>query len=261
MPKKSSRMLPLLPWADAPVTTARAQQTDRSLAALLAQRSGRTVEVTFGRSRTLPVQMRRFEGTLRLRLHTFFLAAPDDVIEALVAWMAHGRRSRAACACLDTWIDAELGRLPARPRRDSILRPGGIVHDLTDLARELHAGPWLTDLAALPGLTWGRVPGRQRQARSSLQLGLFDPETDLVRIHPVLDDDLVPAWFVRSVLFHELLHAAIPPHRDGAGRWIKHGPEFRRRERAFEDHGRAQTWLHANIRRLLLAARSLRRAT
>jgi hypothetical protein len=227
----------------------------------LTERIGRRVEVGFGRSRTLPVQLRRTPSGFRLRLHAFFAGAPEDVVDALATWVAHGRRNRGALARLDGWIDAALERLPARPARALALQPSGATHDLLALARELCTEGWLDDLERIPGITWGRTRGR---ARSSLQLGLFDPDAGTVRIHPVLDDPSVPPWFVRSVLFHELLHAAIPPRRDGNGRWVKHGPDFRRRERAYVDHARAEAWLASNIGRLIERVRRTwrgRRAT
>ncbi len=255
MHPESSSPQPLLPWPEpAPRAVTRQPRNERALAAYLTTHLSRGVSVVFGRSRTLPVQLRRVGSAFTLRLHTFFATAPDDVLDALAAWIAHGRRSRAACDHLDRWLDAELARLPAREKPRLVLRARGAVHDLDALADELRAGPWLRDLTTTPRLTWGRA-GRRGRARASLQLGLFDPETQTVRMHPVLDDRSVPAWFVRSVLFHELLHAAIPPRRDARGRWVKHGPDFRRRERAYEDHARANTWLAANITRLLVAAR------
>lgn len=223
---------------------------------VLTSRAGRRVDVRFGRSRTLPVQLSRIGDRYRLRLHAFFATAPDDVIRALSIWVAHGRRDRDALAHLDAWIDQALDRLPARTKRATAPRPHGTVHDLLALSQQVRAGGWLDDLSHQPGIGWGQRPGR---AHVSLQLGLYDPDVDQVRIHPVLDDTSVPAWFVCSVLFHELLHAAIPPRRDGAGRWVKHGPEFRRRERAHPDHARAQAWLAAHISRLIVAARRLRR--
>jgi hypothetical protein len=257
MDHENSRAHPLLPWP-APQEP-RAGRDAPALAAYLTARVTRRVAVVFGRSRTLPVQLRRRGSDFLLRLHGFFTAAPDDVLDALAMWVAQGRRGRGACQHLDRWLDGQLARLPVRTKAPAVLRTRGAAYDLAAMANELRAAPGLHDLAELPALTWGRErPLRRRRRSSSLQLGLFDPETNTVRMHPVLDDASVPEWFVRSVLFHELLHAAVPPRRDAQGRWIKHGPEFRRRERAYPDYSRACTWLDANITRLLRAARRRR---
>jgi hypothetical protein len=87
----------------------------------------------------------------------------------------------------------------------------------------------------------------------------------VVRIHPVLDQPLVPEWFVRFILFHELLHAELDtsgasagfeaPPATGARRRF-HGPEFRRRERAYPDYRRALEWERRHVRALIRSARS-----
>jgi len=102
-------------------------------------------------------------------------------------------------------------------------------------------------------MTWGRRgPSR---TRNSLRLGSFDPDPRLVRIHPVLDQASVPEWFVRFVLFHELLHAVHPPERGTDNRWVHHGSLFRRRERTYVDYARAIEWERRNLRTLIKAAR------
>jgi hypothetical protein len=76
-----------------------------------------------------------------------------------------------------------------------------------------------------------------------------------VRIHPVLDQPAVPVWFVRYVLFHELLHAVLPPRRGRGSRWIHHGAEFRRRERDYADYARAIAWEDAHMPALIRSAK------
>jgi len=55
---------------------------------------------------------------------------------------------------------------------------------------------------------------------------------------------------VAAVVFHEMLHQAVPA-RDGNGRRVVHGREFRARERAYPDHARALAWERRNIGLLL----------
>jgi len=76
-----------------------------------------------------------------------------------------------------------------------------------------------------------------------------------VRVHRVLDQDKVPAWFVRYVLFHELLHAALEEPRR-AGRRVLHGPRFRERERQYADFERAKRWELSHLDELIRAARN-----
>jgi hypothetical protein len=218
--------------------------------ALLAARLDRRVAVTYGRARTAPVQATYGPRTLRLRLHELFRAAPADVAEDLAAWLRAGRRARRACARLDAWIDARLGELPPKPRRRARLAPRGAHHDLEWLAAPLFRHDFRDDFAdrPAPGVSWGRRV--RSRARRSLMLGSYSPSAHVARVHPVLDDPSVPDWFVRYILFHEILHAAL-------GAEEHHGPRFRAREREYPDYAHATRWQRRHIGRLIRAARKL----
>ena len=148
-------------------------------------------------------------------------------------------------------VAAELGPPPARRIK---LVPRGQAHDLTEIARELlsaELGARLAPLERVPRVTWGRRG--PRRVRRSLQLGSYDPELGLVRIHPVLDQPAVPRFFVRYVLFHELLHAAFEDDPHGSR---PHGASFRRREAAYPDYERALAWQELHLARLIRSART-----
>jgi hypothetical protein len=226
-------------------------------ARLLGAELGARVEVRYGRARSSVVSARvePRSGAWHVRLNAMFADAPEEVQAALARWLRSGRRARRACATLDGWIDARLQRLHREQPAPLELAPCGRHHDLEPLARELVAGELAGDFPSaedLPRITWGaRRPSRSRR---SLRLGSFDYGARLVRIHPVLDQPAVPRWFVRYVLFHELLHAALDEPRR-KGRRVLHGPEFRRRERAYPDFTRAQRWEREHIDALIRSAR------
>ncbi|MFT5052976.1 MAG: hypothetical protein ACI8QZ_004414 [Chlamydiales bacterium] len=240
-----------------------APETAGEWSTFLESRLNYPVGVVFGRSRTYPIQVRPAkagqpkQSTLVVRMHSMFADAPLEVAESVARWIRSGKRAQRASAMLDRWIEERSAELPARTVARERLVPGGDVHDLERLARELVAGPLAADFpdgTPLPHLTWGRR-GRSK-TRRSLRLGSFDLEANLVRLHPVLDQAAVPEWFVRYVLFHELLHAAIPPVRGKGARWVHHGPQFRRREHAYADHARALTWEEKNLPALIRSARA-----
>lgn len=220
------------------------------------------VRVVYTRARRTPIQVKRVgsarrgvTSALEVRLHSMFAGAPPPVHRAVASWIRSGKRAPRACAELDDWIAIALDASAAAPHvveEDA----RGLHYDLGSLAKGLVAGEFAGDFgpeAKLPAITWGRR-GASR-TRNSLRLGSFDPDPRLVRIHPVLDQAGVPAWFVRFVLFHELLHAAHPPERGSDNRWVHHGPVFRRRERAYVDFERAVEWERRNLRALITAAR------
>lgn len=225
---------------------------------LLSEELAVDVVVTYGRSRTVPVHARhvRLEGrpAYQVRLHGMFAQAPEEVREDVARWMRVGRRARKVCERLDRWIASELAALPKR--RPGRANPKGEAHDLSALAEGLFAGFFASDFEERPRpiLTWGQR--RKSSSRRSLRLGSYDPETNVVRLHPVLDQPGVPEWFVRFVLMHEILHAVLPPRPGSGSRMIHHGPEFRRREQSYPDHSRALRWEEKNLARLIRSART-----
>lgn len=148
-------------------------------------------------------------------------------------------------------------RPPAqRPRRRKPkLRPVGRCCDLSELADEVNRRYFEGRLTAR--ITWGRRrPRRRRRSRGrrvSMQLGSYHQEQDLVRVHPALDQPWVPRFVLEAVIYHELLHAALPP-REENGRRRVHTPEFHRRESLFPHLDEARRWIEENLGRLLATA-------
>lgn len=229
---------------------------------------GYPVRVRYGRSRSSPIAMRpptarelarapELRSGYVVRLHPLFASTPPEVRRAIASWMRSGRRARAACRVMGEWMDAALAALPPEPVDRGTLVASGTCHDLERLARPLLASEFRTDFGPhrpAPDLSWGRRA--RSRTKNSLRLGSFEPTQGLVRIHPVLDQLAVPEWFLRCVLFHELLHAAVPPEQSASGRTLHHGPEFRRRERLYVDYARSLAWESEHIGALLRSARS-----
>lgn len=204
---------------------------------------------------TRPAKDRRRDPEgLEVRLHRAFGKASAEVLEA-VATVARGgdapRLERARKVLRDHmegyWRDR--GGPPAV--RPLVLQPVGETLDLRELRDDLNRRFFGGRLTV--GITWSNVfPGVVCRSRS-IRLGSFQTEGDdpgVVRIHPALDQPRVPRFVVESVVYHELLHADIPPVIRGGRRHV-HTPEFRRRERLFPEYRRAKEWIRKNLKRLL----------
>ena len=226
---------------------------ERALGAAL----GVPVSVRYGRARRTVVRARREGGRMLVTLNEVFAQAPPGVRDALGAWLRAGRRARRASAELDRWIERSLAELHARAPEPLALRTAGAHHDLAALAADLLARELRADFAppaAPPRITWGRAA--RSRSRRSLRLGSFDYAARVVRIHPVLDQAAVPASFVRYVLFHELLHAALGEHTHPDGRRAHHGPAFKAREQAYPGLAAALAWERTWIDALIRSART-----
>jgi hypothetical protein len=193
---------------------------------------------------------------LELRIHRSFLEAPDEVLRAVASFVDSKKGSERARQAL-TLIREHFSRhreTAGRARRPA-LRPEGVACDLRELVEDLNRRYFEGRLSV--DVTWGRAAGgvgrRCRRSRtSSLQLGSYSYEDNLIRIHRVLDDPGVPRYVVEAVVHHELLHADMPPEVRN-GRRHFHTPEFRRRERLFRNLGRANAWIQEHLNDLLRA--------
>lgn len=206
------------------------------------------VRLTVHDNRSTMVSFRRKPGEIHYRVHHMFLGAPDEVVRALAHFAAPpraGGQRRAAGARIDAYVRAHRERIGA-PRVER-LEPRGRIHDLEAIFERLNA-TWF-DGAIDARIGWGAARGAGRRRRS-IKTGVYVQDARVIRIHPVLDRPSVPEFYVAAVVFHEMLHQAVPA-REVNGRRVVHGPDFRRRERAYPDHERARRWEAANLGLLL----------
>ena len=245
-PPESNRQLDLFDARRAPreVRVAAAGRLADALAGRLDER----VRITVHDNRSTMVSFRRRTGEVHYRVHHMFLDAPGEVLDALAAFAGGARggpaRRRSAGSRIDAFVRRNRARI-AVPRADR-LEPRGRVHDLQALFDRLNAEHFEGRIEARIG--WGPVRGGRR--RRTVKTGVYVQDARLIRIHPTLDRPEVPEFYVAAVVFHEMLHQAVPA-REAQGRRVVHGSEFRRRERAYPDHERAKAWEERNLGLLL----------
>lgn len=191
----------------------------------------------------------RKEGVLVVRLHHMFLAAPETIVEALARYIRGG--DPAASSMLDRFIQRHrrlIRRVPAHVRRQRVrIRPKGRHHDLQSIFEELNERFFGGAVAC--AITWGPAP-RASLPRKSIKLGSYSADARLVRIHPALDQRVVPRFFVAWIVFHEMLHHRHGISRRGGKRCV-HTPAFCADERAYPDYERARAWERENLDLLL----------
>lgn len=197
---------------------------------------------------------------LELRIHHSFLEAPEEVLRAVADFVDSKKGSERARQALNL-IREHFSRHRGGRLRRVVLRPEGAVLDLREIVDDLNRRYFEDRLAV--EVTWGRAAGGaggacRRGRTSSLQLGSYSYEDNLVRIHRVLDDPGVPRYVIEAVVHHELLHADMPPEVRN-GRRFFHTPEFRQRERQFRLLGRANAWIQEHLPELLRARREAQR--
>ena len=192
---------------------------------------------------------------LTLRIHRSFVGAPPEVLQAVTAFLESRKgsdRSREALTVIRQHFAAQR---PAPRSRRAALRSEGIAYDLREIVDDLNLRYFGSRLSV--GVTWGRSSGGaahhcRRRRTSSLQLGSYSYEDRLIRLHGVLDQPGVPRYVIEAVIFHELLHADMPPVVKN-GRRCFHTPEFRRRERQYRHLDKAERWIQEHLPDLLRA--------
>ena len=96
---------------------------------------------------------------------------------------------------------------------------------------------------------WGRR--RKHRPKEYFIFGTIQEQDRVIRINRALDQPFVPSWFLRYVLYHEMLHSVVPDHALSGGRRRVHTQEFNRREREFPGYWRARRWEEQNLSRFL----------
>lgn len=210
---------------------------------------GKTLELSLTNNHYSMISVRRKPDGYRLRLHRMFLGAEPRIVRALARYVVHN--DRRASTLLGEYIEQHqhiIRQQVRRPRRFRV-RTAGRHHDLQAIFDRLNAERFEGKLEAR--ITWGPATARRRRRRS-IKMGSFAVEDRIIRIHPALDQDCVPDFFVAWIVFHEMLHGKHEVRRTN-GRRRFHTQEFLDEERTFPDYDRATAWEKANLDRLLRA--------
>ncbi len=221
-----------------------------SLRSELESRSGLRIylTVTDNTRSMLSVKKEPTGRGVNVRLHHMFLSADPEVISALASWLKSSRSGNPS-ELVNEFIRSNAHQIRLQPEREIEPPIRGNVFDLAAIFRKLNLEQFQSVVKAR--IQWGRMPPSRR--RRSIRFGSYTPCDNMIRIHPLLDQPFVPMYFMRYIMFHEMLHAFLGIEESPSGRRRYHTPVFLRRERAFPDYERAQAWQNdrTNLNRLL----------
>ena len=207
---------------------------------------GKLLHLRLTENRYTIVSVERGRECYRVRVHRMFVGAGPRLIRALARYVVHN--DQRASALMGEYIEhhQDLIRPPRRRVQRATLRTRGRVHDLGAILDQLNSQYFDGKLDLR--ISWGSA--RRRVAQRSIRVGAYSVEDRLIRVHPVLDQEMVPRYFLDWIVFHEMLHGKHAIVRVG-GRRCFHPPEFTREEKAFPDYWRARLWEKANLDTLL----------
>ncbi len=208
--------------------------------------------VTDNRRRMLTTRSR--DERREIRLHHMFLGCSEEVVEA-IAELAIGDESRREV--IERYVRENRNAIRFQPSEDELQWEGEhfdlrtVLRAVLDFTHDTieDVDDTLDDIS----ITWGR-DGR---GTKSIRFGSYDFDQKLIRVHPALDQQWVPRYFVEFIVYHELLHAICPPAEpdedvtDDDGRRHVHTAEFLEYERAFPRYEEAMAWESEHLERIL----------
>jgi hypothetical protein len=220
----------------------RLQTFERTFSAQLSSLLGKSLTVRFTDNSSTMISSKTQPGELTVRLHHMFINADTTVLKALASYLRGSRRHE---TYLDRFIALNRHKVFRKPPPDRN-QACGRYFDLEKISACLSRA-YFSNAVSVP-VVWGRYG--QNKSKRSIRLGSYSFADRIIYVHPILDQEFVPAYMVVAVVHHEMLHHVIGSIETNGQRRV-HTAEFRRREQAYIHYHRAATWEKNNIRKLL----------
>lgn len=215
-----------------------AQQLASSLLAPL--RNQVTVEVANLRGLAKCKRNRNHNGYF-IQLNEAFIVADRSTIKAIISNVLIGknkinreivRRFEHSPECQEIFLELDA---IADPTPD---RASGEFYDLEEIFNRVNRDYFELRLDR-PRLSWSKKINRRTW-------GFYERARDKVVINQRLDRADVPRYAIELVVYHELLHKFLGVNWVN-GRARVHTPEFRDKERQYEEYDRAEAWLNTGV--------------
>lgn len=177
------------------------------------------------------------QKSCRLSIHRRFLLASEDIIDAVGKFVT---TKKGMPLLLKKYIQSDQDLEQSLGKMRSIGKEivQGEHFDLSQVLASIEQEYFEKPLGLR--ISWyGRKGRRSTQCRT---LGIFDCVSKMVKIHRTLDDPRVPLFYLKFVVFHEIMHFLYPPKVAKNGRIQFHHIEFRKNEQKFAQYSEAIAW-------------------
>lgn len=183
-------------------------------------------------NRTSYFSCRKERDRMHLRLHRLFAKAPSPVLEAVVGFALKGDRRAGT-------VIRQMANLYFSQNQVAAvsLEAMGKIYNLHQIRDQIKKKYFPNLEVAIGWSTRNRV-GSFR----CITFGSYDRHRNQIRINSLLDDPLVPRYFLEFIVYHEMLHAICPSYIDARGAVRSHTREFRLLESKFAEFESAKEW-------------------
>jgi len=202
-----------------------------TLKGYLQKATGKTISLTLTDNSTSVLSVKTKGEEVFVRLHWIFLHASSDVIREIAGFIKN-RKDRTPL--IRKYIRENINCLKNKSSRPTTVRTQGRYYDLKELFNSLNNEYFGGRITA--SISWGKK--NPRWAVRKRTLGSYSCHTNSIRINPVLDRKNVPQYFIKFIIYHEMLHSDIHVEKKN-GRRLVHTAEFKKRERLFKNYGNA----------------------
>lgn len=202
-----------------------------------------------------------FTGRKEITLPYILSSAPFDVKEAILHWShlkrPHFKKHRTiyykqkkeleslVWNYLNSCGGVSVQRKISNTRLSSI-ETKGLKYDLKSIFDEINRAFFNNELKSY--LRWGKS-----RTKTSYQTWYHTESGDkvsMITIASLYNHNDIPEFAIKSVMFHEMLHIAVPPYTKN-GRRIIHGKEFNQAQKRNPDLQKWFAWEKGDLQRIL----------
>jgi len=152
-----------------------------------------------GKGRNLIIIRKNIFSTI-INLHSIFLKGDKNIIQSIINFIKKNSFYEESKNKLNDFY--ENNQIKRKVNIKKTFNYKDIHSFLKVIINEIKEKYDQIDFAKLK-ITWGKY---YKNRRRSIRFGSFDRRHDLIRIHPVLDNEKVPDFFIKSVIYHEAAH-------------------------------------------------------
>ncbi|MFQ5431274.1 MAG: hypothetical protein ACE5EN_02055 [Nitrospinota bacterium] len=191
------------------------------------------------------ISFRRQKGTPILRLHESFALADSGLTRDLSAFLYKNTRR------VPESVKKFVNKFPERKRRK--LNTNSLAHqgkycDLKKIYRKINKACFNNQLKGVA--VWGRKIFSEN--KRTIIFGSYYPSERIIRIHPVLDTELAPMFYLEAVMHHEMVHEFLDKVENyGEEGALSHSSRFRELESKFKYHALANAWEKRHFEKLM----------